>query len=236
MSVLTLHSVDLRFGAHVALDRLCLELDAGEFVAVTGRSGSGKSSLLNVAGGLIAPDAGGVAIAGDVLTGMRATSLAKLRRSHVGFIFQSLNLIEELSVFDNVLLPLELDKVPAKERSDLVMEALAEVELDDRASDFPADLSGGQQQRVAIARAFVQPKQLLLADEPTSALDSVTAETVMRLIRRRCQAGAAALVVTHDASQAAWADRVLRISAGHIVSTTERGESITIEAAGGAVE
>ena len=116
------------------------------------------------------------------------------------------------------------------------MEALAEVELDDRASDFPADLSGGQQQRVAIARAFVQPKQLLLADEPTSALDSVTAETVMRLIRRRCQAGAAALVVTHDASQAAWADRVLRISAGHIVSTSERGEAITIEAAGGVVE
>ena len=203
-----------------ALAGVSLEVRAGELVAVMGPSGSGKSTLLHLAGGLDSPTAGDVLVEGVTLTGLSARELAALRRRAVGYVFQDLNLIPALTAAENVALPLELDGVRAARAHTLAVQALSEVGIDDLADRFPDDMSGGQQQRVAIARALVGSRRLVLADEPTGALDSETGEAVLRVLRARVDAGAAGVLVTHEARHAAWADRVIFLRDGRTVDDT----------------
>jgi putative ABC transport system ATP-binding protein len=200
-----------------ALRGVSLTVDAGELVAVMGPSGSGKSTLLHLAGGLDAPTAGRVVVEGTDLGTLSRTALARLRRRAVGYVFQDFNLIPALTAAENVALPRELDGVAARAARRDALAALADVGIDDLADRFPDDLSGGQQQRVAIARALVGSRRLVLADEPTGALDSSTGEAVLRLLRARCDAGAAGVLVTHEARHAAWADRVVFLRDGVVV-------------------
>ena len=203
-----------------ALRGIDLAVAAGEFVAVMGPSGSGKSTLLTIAGGLDRPTSGTASVEGRVLGGLSTRELARLRRTHIGYVFQQLNLIGSLTAVENVMLPRELDGVGARQCRREAMTALDEVGLADLANRFPDELSGGQQQRVAIARAVVGPRRLILADEPTGALDSLSGEEVLRLIRARCSAGCAAVLVTHDARHAGWADRVVFLRDGRMVDQT----------------
>lgn len=205
-----------------ALVDVNLTIAPGELVAITGRSGSGKSSLLNVAGGLHTASSGAVRVDGVDLSALSPTELAARRRRSVGFVFQDLNLIASLTAAENVSLPMELDGMRPAEARTHAEEALTAVELDGLGKRFPDQLSGGQRQRVAIARGLVGDRRLLLADEPTGALDEVTGEAIMEILRRRCDEGAAALLVTHDPSVAAWGDRVVRLRDGRIESVTER--------------
>jgi putative ABC transport system ATP-binding protein len=203
-----------------ALGPVDLDVQAGELVAVMGPSGSGKTTLLSLAGALDQPTQGAVSVQGRILATLDALELAALRRRVIGYVFQDLNLLPGLTALENVALPLELDGVSLPSARAQAAEALERVRLAGLAGRFPDDLSGGEQQRVAIARAFVGPRELLLADEPTGALDSVTGELVMRLLRARCDAGHTAVLVTHDAAHAAWADRVLSLRDGRFVEST----------------
>jgi len=205
-----------------ALDGVSLEVPAGRMVAVMGPSGSGKSTLLNLAGGLDSPTSGEVLVEGTALGGLSRTALAALRRKAIGYVFQDFNLIPALTAVENVALPLELDGMRLKQARVLAEQALADLEIPEQADKFPDDMSGGQRQRVAIARALVGPRRLVLADEPTGALDSATGEAVLRLLRRRVDAGAAAVLVTHEARHAAWADRVVFLSDGRVVEESAR--------------
>jgi len=206
-----------------ALAGIDLTISPGEMVAVMGASGSGKSTLLTVAGGLTKPTSGEVVIDGQWISELSAKQLSVVRRRTLGFVFQDFNLIPALTALENVTLPLELDGWRARDSRRAGMDALASVELSDRAHRFPDDLSGGQQQRVAIARAVVGTRRLILADEPTGALDSQTGELVLRILRRRVDAGAGAVLVTHDARHAAWADRIVYLQDGRIVGQTSQG-------------
>jgi putative ABC transport system ATP-binding protein len=203
-----------------ALDGVSLTIHPGELVAVMGPSGSGKSSLLNVAGGLDRPTSGRVVVAGEDLTTMSPRQLAELRRRKVGFVFQDYNLIPSLTAAENVGLPLEFDGVRTRQARKQARAALELMGLDDLADRYPDAMSGGQQQRVAIARALVGSRRLVMADEPTGALDTHTGEEVLRVLRKRCDDGASGLLVTHEARHAAWADRVVFIRDGVIVDTT----------------
>ncbi|MDM4761941.1 ABC transporter ATP-binding protein [Galbitalea sp. SE-J8] len=219
--LLRLDGVSVQYGsgetAVTALSGVDLEVDRGELVAVMGASGSGKSTLLTVAGGLAAPTSGEVIVDGEWLSSLSPKRMAALRRRSLGFVFQDFNLIPVLTALENVSLPLELDGWRTRRARSAARDALADVDLADRASHFPADLSGGQQQRVAIARAVVGDRSLVLADEPTGALDSTTGEAVLRMLRERVDAGAGALLVTHDARHAAWADRIVFLRDGRVV-------------------
>jgi putative ABC transport system ATP-binding protein len=203
-----------------ALRGISLRVEPGEFVAVMGPSGSGKSTLLNLAGGLDSPTRGEVVVEGAVLGQLTRHQLAAVRRRRVGYVFQDLNLLPSLTAAENVALPLELDGMGLRQTRRLAAAALAEVGLADLAPRFPDEMSGGQQQRVAIARALVGDRRLVLADEPTGALDSQTGEAVLRLLRARVDAGAAGVLVTHEARHAAWADRVVFLRDGEIVDTS----------------
>ncbi|WP_121371811.1 ABC transporter ATP-binding protein [Frondihabitans australicus] len=203
--------------AVTALSGVDLTVSRGELVAVMGASGSGKSTLLTVAGGLAAPTSGEVVVEGRWLSQLSARDLASLRRKSLGFVFQDFNLIPSLTALENVSLPLELDGLASRRARRPALDALAAVELSDRADRYPADLSGGQQQRVAIARAVVGGRSLILADEPTGALDSATGEIVLRMLRNRIDAGAGGILVTHDARHAAWADRIVFLRDGRVV-------------------
>ncbi len=203
-----------------ALRGVSLQVTAGELVAVMGPSGSGKSTLLNLAGGLDAPNSGEVVVEGVVLGGLSRQGLAGVRRRRVGYVFQDLNLLPSLTAAENVGLPLELDGVRQRKIRAAAMAALEEVGLAHLANRFPDEMSGGQQQRVAIARALVGDRRLSLADEPTGALDSQTGESVLKLMRARVDAGAAGVLVTHEARHAAWADRVVFLRDGSIVDTS----------------
>ena len=203
-----------------ALRGVTLTVEEGELVAVMGPSGSGKSTLLNLAGGLDRPTGGEVVVDGTALGGCSRQALAALRRRRVGYVFQDLNLLASLTAAENVALPLELDGVGVHQARRTALAALAEVDLDGYGPRFPDELSGGQQQRVAIARALVGQRRLLLADEPTGALDSQTGEAVLRLLRSKVDAGAAGVLVTHEARHAAWADRVVFLRDGVIVDTS----------------
>jgi putative ABC transport system ATP-binding protein len=189
-------------------------------VAVMGPSGSGKSTLLTIAGSLEEPTSGEVLIGGTALAGMSRNAKARLRRRTVGYVFQDFNLLPGLTAAENVALPLELDGVSARAARKAGLRALEELGLSERASRFPDELSGGERQRVAIARAVVGDRRLLLADEPSGALDSVNAEEVMRLLHDACKRGVAAVIVTHDAQLASWAERVVFLRDGHIVDQT----------------
>ncbi len=211
-----------------ALNAVSLRVVPGELVAVMGPSGSGKSTLLTLAGGLDSPTSGRVLVEGVDLGSFNLKQLAAVRRRSVGYVFQELNLIPALTAIENVSLPLELDGVGLrKARSDarLVLDEVGVGELADR---FPDTLSGGQQQRVAIARALVGSRRLVLADEPTGALDSETGEAVLRVLRARCDAGAAGVLVTHEARHAAWADRVVFLRDGRVVDDTGRRDDAEV--------
>ncbi|MDF5751276.1 ABC transporter ATP-binding protein [Spongiactinospora sp. TRM90649] len=201
-----------------ALKGVSLEVGAGELVAVTGPSGSGKSTLLNLAGGLDRPTSGAVHIDERDLATVR--DLAALRRRGVGYVFQDLNLITSLTAVENVMLPRELDGVRSRTAREEAMAVLTEIDAAHLAGRFPDELSGGQRQRVAIARALIGERHLLLADEPTGALDTRTGDEILQVLRARCDAGAAVLLVTHESRYAAWADRVVFLRDGLITDVT----------------
>jgi putative ABC transport system ATP-binding protein len=200
-----------------ALRGVDLAVAPGELVAVMGPSGSGKSTLLSLAGGLDAPTTGEVVIEGTTLASQSKAQLAAIRRRSVGYVFQDYNLIPALTAAENVALPRELDGVSARKARQEAVVALEEVGLRAEADRFPDEMSGGQQQRVAIARALIGRRRLILTDEPTGALDTETGEAVLRLLRKRCDEGAAGVLVTHEARHAAWADRIVFIRDGLIV-------------------
>jgi putative ABC transport system ATP-binding protein len=224
MSVLELRSISKVYGqgpAEVqALRDVDLSVDAGALVAVMGPSGSGKSTLLTIAGSLEEPTSGQVLVEGAMLSKMSRNDKARLRRQSIGYVFQDFNLLPGLTAAENVSLPLELDGVGARKARAVGLAALDELGLGDQASRFPDQLSGGERQRVAIARAVVGDRRLLLADEPSGALDSANGDSVMRLLVAACHRGVAAVVVTHDAQLASWADRVVFIRDGRIVDQT----------------
>jgi putative ABC transport system ATP-binding protein len=203
-----------------ALREVDLTVEAGKMVAVMGPSGSGKSTLLTIAGALETPTAGVVLVAGQPLSEMSRDDRARLRRRAIGYVFQDFNLLPGLTAAENVALPLELDGLSAGRARVAGLRALEGLGLADRASRFPDQLSGGERQRVAIARAVVGDRRLLLADEPSGALDSANGEAVMRLILTACKRGVAAVVVTHDAQLASWADRVVFLRDGRVVDRT----------------
>ncbi len=211
-----------------ALSGVDLEVVRGELVAVMGSSGSGKSTLLTIAGGLTTPTTGEVVVEGAHLSTQTPAQLAALRRRSLGFVFQDFNLIPTLTALENVMLPLELDGFRGRVARRAGIDALASVGLDDRGDAYPDDLSGGQQQRVAIARAVVGGRRLILADEPTGALDSVTGDVVMRMLRARVDAGAAGILVTHDARHASWADRIVFLRDGRIIDESRRAGAETL--------
>ncbi len=222
--ILQMRSITRIHGAgHTAVEALrdvTLDVTGGELVAVMGPSGSGKTTLLSIAGGLDRPTAGSVKVEGTELSDLPVNGLARLRRQRIGYVFQQLNLIDGLTAIENVSLPLELDGVGRRAAHEVAVQALASVGIENLADRFPQDLSGGEQQRVAIARATVGERSLLLADEPTGALDSITGESVLRLLRAHSDAGGAAVLVTHDARFAAWADRVVFLRDGKLVDET----------------
>jgi putative ABC transport system ATP-binding protein len=224
MSMLELRDVSKVYGQGAAqvtaLDRISLTIDAGVMVAVMGPSGSGKSTLLTIAGSLEDPTTGEVLIGGTPLGSMSRNDKARLRRRTVGYVFQDFNLLAGLTAAENVALPLELDGTPARTARAVSLEALDRLGMSERAARFPDELSGGERQRVAIARAVVGDRRLLLADEPSGALDSVNGEEVMRLLHNACKQGVAAVVVTHDAQLASWADRVVFLRDGRLVDQT----------------
>ncbi|MBF4161131.1 ABC transporter ATP-binding protein [Nocardioides acrostichi] len=200
-----------------ALRGVSFAVHSGELVAVMGPSGSGKSTLLTIAGGLDQPTSGRVEVEGSDLVTLSQAQRARMRRTSIGYVFQGFNLIPALTAVENVALPRELDGVRSRTARAEARAALEEVGIVDLADRFPDDMSGGQQQRVAIARAVVGERRLILADEPTGALDSETGEEILRLIRARCDAGAAGVLVTHEARHAAWADRVVFLRDGVVI-------------------
>jgi putative ABC transport system ATP-binding protein len=224
MSTLELRQVSKVYGQGAAevhaLRDVSLEVEPGTMVAVMGPSGSGKSTLLTIAGSLEDPTSGQVFVAGQDLAAMSRNDRARLRRQSIGYVFQDFNLLPGLTAVENVALPLELDGISARKAREAGLRALDALGLADRAPSFPDQLSGGERQRVAIARAVVGDRRLLLADEPSGALDSENGETVMRMIHAACKQGVAAVVVTHDAQLASWADRVVFIRDGRIVDQT----------------
>jgi putative ABC transport system ATP-binding protein len=203
-----------------ALRTIDLSVDGGQLVAVMGPSGSGKSTLLTIAGSLEEPTSGEVLVDGFPLSGLSRNDRARLRRRSIGYVFQDFNLLPGLTAAENVGLPLELDGVGLKTARKRAVAVLEELGLADRADRYPDDLAGGERQRVAIARAIVGERRLLLADEPTGALDSVNGEAVMRLLRTATRRGVAAVLVTHDAQLASWADRIVFLRDGRIVDQT----------------
>ena len=224
MSLLELHQVSKTYGAgpsevHAVAD-IDLEVDRGSLIAIMGPSGSGKSTLLTISGSLEEPTSGEVFIDGDSLQEMSHNDKARLRRRTIGYVFQEFNLLAGLTALENVSLPLELDGVSAKKARLAGIAVLEDLSLADRATRYPDELSGGERQRVAIARAVIGGRHLLLADEPSGALDQANGEAVMRMLLSACKKGVAAVVVTHDAQLASWADRVVFLRDGRIVDQT----------------
>jgi putative ABC transport system ATP-binding protein len=204
----------------LALNGVSLSIGAGEFVAVMGPSGCGKSTLLNVLGLLDSPTSGSFNFFGEEVAGYPETRLTKLRRDHIGFVFQSFNLIDDLTVAENVEVALLYRGVSGADRKRRVGEALERVGMAHRARHRPQQLSGGQQQRVAVARALVSEPKLILADEPTGNLDTANGDEVLRLLTDAARAGVTVVMVTHSLVHAAVAQRTIRLLDGRVVSET----------------
>lgn len=200
-----------------ALDAIDLHIEAGEYVAITGPSGCGKTTLLGLLGLLDRPSSGRYRLQGEDVAHKSEAELAALRRGRIGFVFQSFNLVDELSVQDNVQLALRYGPMPAKAQRERVAEVLQRLGLAHRAAHHPSQLSGGQQQRVAIARAIAARPALLLADEPTGNLDTVHGQQVMRLLRELNDEGTTLVMVTHSAEHAALASRTVRLLDGRVL-------------------
>ncbi len=201
-----------------ALNNVNLEIQAGEFVSIMGPSGCGKSTLLNIMGLLDNPSSGEYNFLGQEVSKHSERRRANLRKGSIGFVFQSFNLIDELTVFENVELPLLYLGVPSKEREKTVDATLERVGIMHRRNHFPQQLSGGQQQRVAIARAVVAEPKLILADEPTGNLDSVHGEEVMNLLMQMNEAGTTIVMVTHSPADAEYSHRIVHLFDGHVVT------------------
>lgn len=203
-----------------ALNEVYLQINEGDFVAIMGPSGCGKSTLLNILGTLDSPTSGKYFFYDKEIDRMNESQLTAFRKGNIGFVFQSFNLIDELTVFENVELPLVYLDMKTAERKQRVNEVLERVNMKHRAGHFPQQLSGGQQQRVAIARAVVTNPKLILADEPTGNLDSVNGTEVMELLSGLNRVGTTVVIVTHSLRDAGYAHRVVNLSDGQIVSET----------------
>jgi putative ABC transport system ATP-binding protein len=201
----------------VALNNLSIEIKEGEFVAIMGPSGCGKSTLLNILGLLDNPDEGSFIFNGTEVAQLSERKRADLRKENIGFVFQSFNLIDELTVYENVELPLIYTKVPSAERKKRVEEVLDKMQVMHRRNHYPQQLSGGQQQRVAVARAVVNKPRLILADEPTGNLDSNNGAEVMQLLAGLNETGTTILMVTHSEHDARYSHRVIRMLDGQTV-------------------
>jgi len=212
-----------------ALSEIDLEIRSGSFLSIEGPSGCGKSTLLSILGLLDTPSRGSYALNGRNVAGLSAAERARVRRQQIGFIFQGFNLIGDLSVYENVELPLTYLGVAAKERRERVHAALERVQIAHRAKHMPEQLSGGQQQRVAVARAVVGNPLILLADEPTGNLDSKNGEQVMELLAELHRNGATLCMVTHDPRYSDFADHTLRLFDGRIAQPdTERTDAVAV--------
>ncbi len=205
-----------------ALNKVNITVEKGEFVAIMGPSGCGKSTLLNILGLLDTPSGGQYFFNGEEVAGYREKQRTNLRKGNIGFVFQSFNLIDELTVYENVELPLLYLKVSAATRRSKVNEVLERMKISHRKKHFPQQLSGGQQQRVAIARAVVTRPHLILADEPTGNLDSANGEEVMGLLTELNNEGTTIIMVTHSPSDADKAHRIVQLFDGHIVTENIR--------------
>lgn len=201
-----------------ALDDIHLEIQNGEYVAIAGPSGCGKTTLLSILGLLDTPTSGDYSLDGEPVASLTASQRARIRNQHIGFIFQAFNLIGDLTVYENVELPLTYRGMPSAERKQRVHDALERVGMAHRINHYPAQLSGGQQQRVAVARALVGQPSILLADEPTGNLDSKNGNAVMDLLRELHREGSTICMVTHDPRYAHFSDRTLNLFDGQIVS------------------
>lgn len=212
-----------------ALNQVNLEIEKGEFIAIMGPSGCGKSTLLNILGMLDSPDTGSYQFLGEDVANRSERELSVVRKDNIGFIFQSFNLIDELSVAENVELPLLYQKMPEKERAERVQEVLERVKIAHRGGHRPQQLSGGQQQRVAVARAVVTNPGLILADEPTGNLDTTNGEEVLSLLGELNTDGTTIIMVTHDPSHADHASRIVRMLDGRVLSENVVGIQSTGE-------
>jgi putative ABC transport system ATP-binding protein len=207
-----------------ALAGIHLEITEGEYVCIAGPSGCGKTTLLSILGLLDTPTDGNYTLAGTPVANIKASQRARIRNRQIGFIFQAFNLIGDLTVFENVELPLTYRDMPSAERKKRVQEALERVGMSHRMKHYPSQLSGGQQQRVAVARSVAGDPAILLADEPTGNLDSTNGEAVMELLRDLHREGATICMVTHDPRYAAHADRTIHLFDGRVVED-ESGET-----------
>ncbi len=204
-----------------ALDRVSVSVDPGEFVAIMGPSGCGKSTLLNVIGLLDSPTGGSYQLNGQELAGLAESGRADVRKRNIGVIFQSFNLIDELSVFQNIELALLYQDIAAAERKKRVLDVMQKIGIDHRQKHYPQQLSGGQQQRVAIARAIVSNPKLLLADEPTGNLDSKNGDDVMALLKALNAEGTTIIMVTHSEDYARYGSRIVRMLDGRVLSSSD---------------
>jgi putative ABC transport system ATP-binding protein len=210
-----------------ALSGIQLDIRKGEFVSIAGPSGCGKSTLLAILGLLDTPTNGSYLLDDKPVSGLKLSERARIRNREIGFIFQAFNLIGDLTVYENVELPLTYRGMPAAERKRRVQEALERVGMSHRMKHYPSQLSGGQQQRVAVARALGGDPLILLADEPTGNLDSANGEAVMNLLRELHQSGATLCMVTHDPRYAQWADRTIRLFDGRIVEESLEQQAVS---------
>lgn len=205
----------------LALNHISLHIAEKEFVAIMGPSGCGKSTLLNILGLLDTPTSGSYLLDGKEMAKLKEKDRSYMRKGQIGFVFQSFNLIDELTVAENVELPLKYQHVPAKERKQRVTEILERMTISHRRNHYPQQLSGGQQQRVAIARAVVSHPKLILADEPTGNLDSKNGKEVMNMLHELHAAGTTIVMVTHSAHDASYAQRIINLFDGQIVNEVE---------------
>lgn len=200
-----------------ALDRLNLSIEKGSFVAIKGPSGCGKSTLLHILGLMDTPTEGSYVLNGNKTESLSITERDRLRRNTIGFVFQKFNLIDSLSVYENIELPLLYTGVAASERKDKIQKVLEKLEIANRKNHYPYQLSGGQQQRVAVARCIITDPLLILADEPTGNLDSLNGEQVMRIFQDLNAEGRTIVMVTHDDKYASYAQRIINLHDGRIV-------------------
>jgi putative ABC transport system ATP-binding protein len=207
-----------------ALDKVSIDVDEGQFVSIMGPSGCGKSTLLHILGLIDSPSDGSYRFLGEDVSRYPESRRALLRKRNIGFVFQSFNLIDELTVYENVELPLLYARVPQGERKEKIDSVLERMDIAHRRDHFPSQLSGGQQQRVAVARAVVNRPKLILADEPTGNLDSANGNEVMQILQRLHEEGASIVMVTHSAENASYSERAIRMLDGKVIGQDAMGQ------------